>query len=289
LRETDPSTDICVLDDLSTGYVENLAGLDVEFVQGSILDQALLRKCVNESDAIVHLAAIPSVPRSLENPERSHDANATGTLRVLEAARAAGNVYTVVASSSSVYGSNPQLPKSESMRPMPMSPYAVSKLTAETYAAAYSECYGLPTLSFRFFNIYGPGQAPGHAYAAVVPAFFDAALAGRPVPVFGDGRQTRDFTFVGSVCRLLTDAVARKVTGGPTNLAFGTRTSLLELISLMDEVLGAPSGIEHLPARKGDVRDSQADTKLLGQLFPGSEPTPLKAGLEATAEWFRSR
>ena len=211
----------------------------VELVEGSILDAGLLDEVVAGADAVVHLAARPSVPRSLEDPMASHEANATGTMQVLEAARRHGRPQVVVASSSSVYGANPALPKREDMAAMPVSPYAASKLAAESYALAYGHSFGLPVLAFRFFNVFGPLQAADHAYAAVVPAFVAAALRGEPLPVHGDGSQTRDFTFVGTVAAVLADAVRRRVTSDrPVNLAFGTRVSLLELIDHPREVTG---------------------------------------------------
>lgn len=277
---------LVVLDDLSSGQESNLAGLPVELVVGSILDRGLLAEVVAGASSVVHLAARPSVPRSLVDPVASHDANATGTLYVLEAARAAG-AHVVVASSSSVYGATPELPKHEDLPTRPVSPYAVSKLAAEGYALAYQASFGLPTLAFRFFNVYGPLQAAGHAYAAVVPAFLEAALAGDPVPVHGDGRQTRDFTYVGTVVAVLADAVARQVSApGPVNLAFGTRSSLLELVELVERLLGHPVEREHRAARAGDVRDSQASSQRLRQLFPDAVPVPLEQGLRDTLDWF---
>ena len=187
---------VVVVDDFSTGTRSNLAGIDgIEIVEGSILDPATLARVVPGADAVVHLAARASVPRSLEDPFATHDVNATGTLRVLEAARQAGGAHVVVASSSSVYGANTSLPASEDLAPLPLSPYAVSKLAAEGYSLSYARSFGLPVLVFRFFNVFGPLQRAGHAYAAVVPAFVAAALAGDALPVHGDGGQTRDFTF----------------------------------------------------------------------------------------------
>lgn len=279
-----------VVDDLSTGDKANLDGLDVVFHQGTILDRALLDEAFDGADAVVHLAALPSVPRSVADPLASHHANATGTLEVLEAARRAGGLYVAAASSSSVYGANRELPKRETMRTAPMSPYAVSKLATESYLAAYHHCYGLGVLPLRFFNVFGPLQPAGHAYAAVVPAFLDAALAGRPVTVHGDGGQSRDFTYVGTVAQVLTEAVLRRVVHpDPVNLAFGTRTTLLELVGELGAVLGRPLEAAHTEPRAGDVRDSQADNARLRELFPEVVPVPLREGLERTAEWFSSR
>ena len=278
--------EVVVVDDLSTGSLANIARLPVRFFEGSILDSALLDDAFDGATAIAHLAAIPSVPRSVAQPLRSHEANATGTLQVLEAARRAGGPHVIVASSSSVYGSNPQLPKSEDLRPMPMSPYAVSKLAAESYALAYADCHGLDVLPFRFFNVFGPLQPPGHDYAAVVPAFISAALAGAPLRIYGDGMQTRDFTFVDTVVNTIVDSIDRRVTSpDPVNLAFGTRISLLELVSVLEGVLARPLTVVHEPARAGDVRDSQADRTRLEKLFPEITPVPLADGLRATASW----
>jgi UDP-glucose 4-epimerase len=282
---------VIALDDLSTGSRDNLSALDqVELVEGSILDATLLDQLIPHTDAIVHLAARPSVPRSLQDPMASHDANATGTMHVLEAARRHGLPQVVVASSSSVYGANPALPKREDMVAMPVSPYAASKLAAESYTLAYGSSFGLPVLAFRFFNVFGPLQAPDHAYAAVVPTFLAAALRGDPLPVHGDGRQTRDFTFVGTVVAVLTDAICRKVTNPrPVNLAFGTRVSLLDLIGVIESQLGVTLARQHGESRAGDVRDSQADQSSLRRLFPDVSPVPLADGLQATLDWFRGR
>ncbi|MGW2547266.1 NAD-dependent epimerase/dehydratase family protein [Kitasatospora sp. NPDC001574] len=278
-----------VVDDLSTGHKSNLAGTGAVLFEGTVLDRALLDEALSGADAVVHLAALPSVPRSVADPLASHHANATGTLEVLEAARRAGGPYVAAASSSSVYGANRELPKRETMRTAPMSPYAVSKLATEAYLAAYHHCYGLGVLPLRFFNVFGPLQPAGHAYAAVVPAFLDAALAGRPLTVHGDGGQSRDFTYVGTVAQVISDAVVRRVVhADPVNLAFGTRTSLLELVGELESVLGHPVEVAHTEPRAGDVRDSQADNARLRELFPDVRPVPLREGLEQTAAWFRT-
>lgn len=282
-------SEVVALDDLSTGFADNLAGLDVELVEGSILDRALLAKLAAGTSCVVHLAARPSVPRSLADPVASHDVNATGSLYVLEAAREVG-AHVVVASSSSVYGDTAVLPKSEDLPARPMSPYAVSKLTAEAYALAYQHSFGLESLVFRFFNVYGPLQAAGHAYAAVVPSFIDAALRGEPVTIYGDGRQTRDFTYVGTVTNVLADAVIGRVgSDGPVNLAFGTRSTLLELLDLLAAQLGRPVTRTHVEARRGDIRDSQASSERLRALLPEARAVPLEEGLASTIAWFREQ
>lgn len=277
---------VTILDDLSSGNLANIEELDVEFIEGSILDPDTI--AFDSCDAIVHLGAVPSVPRSVKDPVTSHQANATGTLMVLEAARKR-NAHVIVASSSSVYGANPTLPKSEDMRPMPISPYAVSKLATEAYAISYQHCYDLPTLAFRFFNVFGPLQAPGHAYAAVVPAFAHAALSDKPIPIHGDGTQTRDFTYVGTVVATLTDAIERRVTSlDPINLAFGSRYSLLDVIQKLETQLGHSLKRQHGESRAGDVKDSQADGSRLLALFPDIKPVTLDNGLAHTVDWMRT-
>jgi len=278
---------VTVIDDLSTGRLDNLSGVDVELIEGSILDPDALARATSGADAVVHLAARPSVPRSLQDPLSTHAVNATGTLLVLEAARAAGGPQVLVASSSSVYGANRTLPAHEDLAPRPLSPYAASKLASEGYTLGHASSFGLPVLVLRFFNVFGPLQRADHAYAAVVPAFVAAALAGRPLPVHGDGRQTRDFTYVGSVVAVLVDALARGVTAeGPVNLAFGGRHSLLDLADTLSAVLGRAVAREHGPPRAGDVRDSQADQRRLRALFPEQIPVSLADGLRDTVAWF---
>lgn len=281
---------VAVIDDLSTGFRGNLAGLDVEFVEGSILDDAAMGEAVRGADSVVHLAALGSVPRSIEAPMKTHTVNATGTLLVLEAARAAGVSHLVAASSSSVYGLNPALPKDERAWVRPMSPYAVSKLATEQYPLAYQQSYGLETLSFRFFNVFGPRQRAGHVYAAVIPTFVDALLRGEPLWVNGDGSNSRDFTFVGTVCRtLLAACEGRVMHPEPVNLAFGTNTTLLQLVAEIEQVAGVKGDVRHREPRAGDVPHSQADNTTLRSLFPQVEPVALEAGLQATLDWFKEQ
>jgi UDP-glucose 4-epimerase len=281
--------DVVALDDLSTGTKDNLRDVDAELVEGSILDTATVDAAVRRADAVVHLAARPSVPRSLEDPVATHHANATGTVAVLEGARRAGGVPVIVASSSSVYGRNPTLPKREDLVPLPASPYAASKLATEAYALSYQESFGLPVLAFRFFNVFGPGQAADHAYAAVVPAFVSAALAGRPLVIHGDGTQSRDFTYVGTVSELIADALDRRVTcAEPVNLAFGTRTDILTLARLVVDAVGVGLEVEYVAPRAGDVAHSQADSTRVRELFPAVEPVALPDALATTVAWFRS-
>jgi UDP-glucose 4-epimerase len=279
-------TQVVALDDLSTGTTANLEGLDLRLVEGSILDRPLLASVVGEADAVVHLAARPSVPRSLDDPLATHEANATGTLNVLEECRRR-STYVVAASSSSVYGSAAYLPKHEDLPTRPLSPYAASKLASEAYLLAYLASFGVPALALRFFNVYGPLQSADHAYAAVVPAFVSAALRGEPLPMYGDGTQTRDFTYVGTVTEVLADAVVQRTTcDTPVNLAFGTRVSLLELHKRLSLAVGRPLDLDFRQARRGDVHDSQAANDRLRELFPHVTPVPLDTGLRETIAWF---
>ena len=284
------SCEVVAFDDLSTGRRQNLDDVPgARLVEGSILDRRHLDEVVRGAHSIVHLAARPSVPRSVSDPLASHEANATGTIRVLEAARQTGVHHVVVASSSSVYGANPELPKHEDLAPRPRSPYAASKLAAESYALAYASSYGSKVLALRFFNVFGPLQPAGHAYAAVIPSFVAAALAEEPLCVHGDGTQSRDFTYVGSVVAVLADAAIRHVASDtPVNLAFGTRTSLLEVIEMLGDILGRALDVDYVAPRVGDVLHSQADQTRFRALFPRARPEPLVDGLRATVDWFRS-
>jgi UDP-glucose 4-epimerase len=281
--------EVTVIDDLSTGYRSNLDGLDVRFIEASILDRDALAEATPRGGVVVHLAALGSVPRSVEAPVGSHQANATGTLYLLEAARAAGVHQVVVASSSSVYGDSDAPAKHEQLPVAPRSPYAVSKLATESYALAYQRTYGMVVLAFRFFNVFGPLQAAGHAYAAVIPSFIDRALRGESLVVHGDGEQSRDFTFVDTVSATIIDAIQRRIGfDGPVNLAFGTQVPLLELVELISTEVGAPLTLDHIEPRAGDVRHSKADPTRLRSLFPDIEPVEVADGVRQAVAWFRS-
>ncbi|MGI9607427.1 MAG: NAD-dependent epimerase/dehydratase family protein [Acidimicrobiales bacterium] len=280
---------VTALDDLSNGRRRNLEGSGADLIVGSILDVDTLTTVAAEADAIVHLAARSSVPRSLDDPIASHMANASGTLNVLDAARRVGGRQVIIASSSSVYGANAELPKRETAATRPMSPYAASKLAAEAYALAYGTSFGLPTLAFRFFNVFGPLQAAGHAYAAVIPAFADAALRGAPITVHGDGTQSRDFTHVTTVCRTISAALERGVSNpDPVNLAFGSRITLNEVLDMISAQVDAPLVIHNTENRVGDVPHSQADPTQLRSLFPDVAPIDFEIGLTATVDWMRT-
>ena len=284
-----PDNDIVVLDDLSFGFRSNLDGLDVAFVEGSILDEDLLATAMEGVSSVVHLAARSSVPRSIAHPLAAHEDNTTGTVRVLEAARAQGDVQVIVASSSSVYGANDTLPKHEGLAARPVSPYAASKLATEAYTLAWGHSYDMPVLALRFFNVFGPLQPPLHTYAAVIPAFLSAAMQGQPLTVHGDGTQCRDFTYVDTVVSVIVDAIQRRVSHlEPLNLAFGQKITLLEVISELEVVLDRKLPVDFQPSRVGDVARSQADSSALRRLFPDITPSDFADGLRATADWFES-
>ncbi len=284
-----PGNDIVVLDDLSFGLRSNLDGFDGTFIEGSILDENLLARAMEGVSSVVHLAARSSVPRSIAYPLATHADNATGTALVLEAARAQGDVQVIVASSSSVYGANDTLPKHEGLVARPVSPYAASKLATEAYTIAWGHSYDLPVLALRLFNVFGPLQPPLHTYAAVIPAFLSAAMQGQPLPVHGDGTQCRDFTYVDTVVAVILDAIHRRVSHlEPLNLAFGTKITLLEVISELEVILDRNLPVDFQPSRVGDVARSQADSSALRSLFPDIMPSKFADGLRVTADWFES-
>jgi UDP-glucose 4-epimerase len=257
--------EVSVIDDLSTGSLENLAGPGdrFEFVRGDVRERAAVDRAVRGAELVYHQAALASVVRSLESPAEVTDVNVRGTLNVLLAARDLGVRRVVFASSSSVYGDTPELPKSETMTLQPRSPYAASKAAGEAFATAFQHAYGLETVSFRYFNVYGPRQSPRSLYAAVVPLFVQAALEGRPPQIHGDGRQTRDFTYVSDVIDALCRAgrSPRAASVGPMNLGGGGRTSILDLVEIVARAVGREVVPVHEPARPGDVRDSLADIR----------------------------
>ena len=279
-----------VLDDFSTGRKQNLLDVmdQIDLIEGSLADPEAVRRAVEGVTFILHQGARPSVPRSMRDPQGTHEANATGTLNLLAAARHAGVSRVVYASSSSVYGDTPTLPKEERMPPEPRSPYAVSKLAAEQYCRVFHRAFGLETVSLRYFNVFGPRQDPTSEYAAVIPKFIAAMLAGRPPTIFGDGKQSRDFTYVGDVVEANLRAIrAPLAPGAAINVACGERHNLLQLVSLLNEILGTYLEPVFGPAREGDVRHSLASTLLSRELLDFEPRVSFREGLERTVEWFR--
>jgi nucleoside-diphosphate-sugar epimerase len=279
-----------VVDDFSTGDATNLATLrgDIDLIEGSVLDSALVRGAFDGAQVIFHQAAVPSVARSVANPRRSHDANVTGTVAVLEAAREAGVGKVVYASSSSIYGGAHPLPVREDMEPRPVSPYAVSKLSGEYYCRCYTATFGLPTVSLRYFNVFGPRQSPDSDYAAVIPRFAQSLLRGEQIHVYGDGRQSRDFTFIDNVvdANLLAAMATGEAVGRAYNIASGTRFTLLEVLDQLALLAGRPSPqISFEPERQGDVRHSQADISAAQTHLGYEVGVPFDLGLKQTFQW----
>ena len=281
-----------VLDDLSTGKEENLADVmdRITFVRGSVADEAAVGEIMGGVDYVFHEGALASVPRSVGDPVSSNTANVTGTLNLLMAARDAGVKRVVYAASSSAYGDQPILPKIETMAPSPLSPYAVSKLAGAYYCQAFTACYGLETVCLCYFNIYGPRQDPESVYAAVIPKFIDLMLAGKQPVIFGDGEQSRDFTFVGDCVQAnLKACTAPNAPGKMVNIGCGGRYTLNELVVLLNKVLGTDIQPIYADERAGDVKHSQADIAAARE-FIGYEPQyDFEAGLEKTVAWYKEQ
>jgi UDP-glucose 4-epimerase len=292
-KETD--NEVIIVDDLSTGKMENIAKhfdqtllkfeLDIKFVKGSVTDLNLLKEVFKDCDYVFHQAAIPSVPRSIKDPIASNNANINGTLNVLVAAKDCSVKKVIYASSSSVYGDTPELPKREDMAANPKSPYAVTKLMGEYYCAVFKEVYGLKTVSLRYFNVYGPRQDPYSDYAAVIPRFINRVLENKPPVIYGDGQQTRDFTFVKDVVRANVLAAKSDATG-VYNSANGNRISINELADMIMKLTGKNLKPIHDAPRKGDVMHSLGDISKAKKDL-GYEPRySLEEGLRETIEWF---
>jgi UDP-glucose 4-epimerase len=284
--------DVRVLDNFSTGNRANLADVadDIDVVEGELRSYERVHNATRGVELVYHQGALPSVPRSVQDPLTTSAVNVEGTLNVLLAARDEGIRRVVVASSSSVYGNSPTLPLRESQRPDPISPYAVAKLAAERYCVSFSRVYALETVVLRYFNVFGPRQDPSSQYAAVVPRFIAGIAAGEPVPVYGDGTQSRDFTFVDNVVRAnLLAGDAPQAIGAILNVATGAQTSVNELAETIGELLGREVDREFLPPRPGDIRDSWADVDDARRLL-GYEPTVgLREGLRLAVDWFCAR
>jgi UDP-glucose 4-epimerase len=261
---------------------------NVKFVRGSVTNFNLLKKIFDGADGIFHQAAIASVPRSIANPIATNEANVTGTLNVLVAARDCGIKKVVFASSSSVYGDTPTLPKHEDMKTSPLSPYAVSKLAGEHYLQAFHHVYALQTISLRYFNVFGPRQDPKSEYAAVIPKFISGTLAGTPITIFGDGEQTRDFTFVNDVVQANLKAMESSALG-IFNIACNRRISVNDLSALVMEIAGKTVPVRHEPVRPGDVRDSLADISRAEKAFGYRPKFTVRQGLEETITWYRQQ
>lgn len=278
--------EVRVLDNLRTGYRRNLAGMKVDFVEGSILDRAAVRAAVRGVDHVFHLAAMVSVPESVQDPHGCVELNVTGLLNVLEESAAAGVHKLCFSSSAAVYGNNPEVPKLETMLPEPRSPYAVTKLDGEYYCRQFAEDGRLETVALRFFNVFGPRQDPGSAYAAAVPIFMRKALRNEPLTIYGDGGQTRDFVYVKDIAAANIYAVTTPGLTGVFNAGYGGQITVLELARRIIEHAGSRSEILHAPERAGDVRHSRASVDALRAA--GFRPvSSFDDGLSETLSYFR--
>ena len=279
-----------VADSLITGKRSNLGHLSgVEFLEGDLADPDVAVRAVAGVDYVLHQAAIPSVPRSVEDPITSNRANITATLNILVAARDAGVKRLVYAGSSSAYGNTPTLPKREDMPANPLSPYALQKLVGEQYCQMFTQLYGFETVTIRYFNVFGPRQDPGSPYSGVISLFATALLEGRQPIIYGDGEQTRDFTYVANVVDgVLRACEAPRAAGEVINVATGGRISLNELLRVMNSIVGTTLQAVHAPARSGDVKDSQADISKAKRVLGYQPSVTFEAGLAKTVEWYRS-
>jgi UDP-glucose 4-epimerase len=284
--------EIVILDNLFSGKTENISHLldneNVRFIRGSITDPEILLTACESVDGVFHEAAVASVSRSVNNPVATNEANVTGTLNVLVAARDAGVKKVLFASSSSVYGDTPTLPKKESMCPCPKSPYAISKHAGEEYLRVFSELYGLKTLSFRYFNVFGPRQDPKSDYAAVIPKFITKILAREPPVIYGDGTQTRDFTYVKDVAGANIRAMGSGAEG-VFNIAYGQQIDLNELADLIMSITGINTTPVYGPSRPGDVHDSLADSSRAKDAFGYNPRYTVRTGLVETIQWYHDR
>jgi len=278
--------DVKIIDDLSTGLTGNIP-VEVEFINQSITELNQVKEAIKDCEVVVHLGARGSVPRSIKNPIATHEVNSTGTLNVLEAARQNSSHY-IFSSSSSVYGSNKILPKNEDMVLRPMTPYAASKLSGEALSLAYAKSYDLPVSVFRFFNIFGPWQRPDHEYAAVLPKWINKCLQNEEIEIFGDGEQTRDFTYVETVVKIISSCISNRVLHpDPVNLAYGNNISLNQVITILKKSFPHIK-VKYSKTRNGDVMHSKNDPKLINSLYSEITIKNFEDSLNETILWYRS-
>lgn len=289
-RLLDEGHEVTVLDNFSSGHRRNLAGLSERFtlVEGSICSKEDLKRAMEGAEYVIHQAAIPSVSRSVQDPFPTNEANVTGTLRLLWEAHHAGVKRVVQASSSSVYGETPVLPKVETMVPAPISPYAVSKMTAESYGKAFSHTFGLEVVALRYFNVFGPRQDPGSKYSAVIPKFIAQMMAGQSPTVHGDGLQSRDFSYIDNVIEAnLKACTAPGAAGLAFNIACHERTNLLQLVEVLNEILGTDLSPELGEPRPGDIKHSLADISLAREVLGYDPRVDFAEGIRRTVAWYR--
>lgn len=283
---------VTIIDNLSTGFRENLEEIrgDFEFVEADLNDDHVVRKALEGKEVVFHQAALPSVPRSVEDPVATHQACVNGTFNLLLRSKEAGVRRLIYAASSSAYGDQKTLPKIETMRPEPLSPYAAAKLTGEYYCQVFSNVYGLETFSLRYFNVFGPRQNPSSAYSGVISRFIDSLMKGSTPVIYGDGEQTRDFTYITNVVNAnLKAAQATAGIGEVMNVANGERVSLNQLLDVLKKVTGRTNApADYLQARKGDVKDSQADNSRAVECLGYEKLVDLEEGLKRTIEWWKT-
>jgi len=281
-----------IIDNLITGFRENLNEItgEFDFIEGDLSDEAAVSRAVENCEIVFHEAALPSVPRSVDNPQETHDACVNGTFKLLMSARSAGVKRLIYAASSSAYGDQPRLPKVETMRPDPLSPYAAAKLTGEYYCSVFNRVYGLENFSLRYFNVFGPRQNPSSMYSGVISRFVDAVYSGKQPVIYGDGEQTRDFTYVANVVYAnIKAANASSGFGEVINVANGERISLLDLLETIKLIAGKPDIVaEHQPERAGDVKHSQADNRKAIEILGYEKLVDLEEGLRRTIDWWQS-
>ena len=280
-----------VVDNFSTGKRENIVPFieRIELMEADILDLDTMKEACKGIDYILHQAALPSVPRSVADPISSNRVNVDGTVNILWAAKEAGVKRVVYASSSSVYGNQPTLPKQEDMPADPLSPYAISKYAGELYARIFHQIYGLSTVSLRYFNVFGPRQDPNSQYAAVIPIFINALMTGKPPVIFGDGEQSRDFTFVKNVVRAnILAAQAEDPSGHVMNIACGQRITLNQLVQKLRGIINSHADPIYTSPRPGDIRHSLADISKADRLLNYKPTYAMEEGLQKTADWFES-
>jgi len=282
---------VSIIDNLTTGFRENLEEIkgDFEFIEGDINDDSALSKAIDGAEIVFHEAALPSVPRSVEDPAETHRVCVDGTFNLLNKAKNVGVKRFIYAASSSAYGDQPTLPKVETMLPDPLSPYAAAKLTGEYYCRVFNNVYGLETISLRYFNVFGPKQNPASMYSGVISRFIDALLTGKTPVIYGDGEQSRDFTYISNVVNANIKAAQTNVGFGETiNVANGERITLNELLAILRTITNTDAVADYQPPRSGDVKHSQADNRRAVECFDYSVLVELEEGLRETINWWKS-
>ena len=282
---------VSIIDNLTTGFRENLEDIkgDFDFIEGDINDDSALSKAIDDAEIVFHEAALPSVPRSVEDPVETHRVCVDGTFNLLNKAKNVGVKRFIYAASSSAYGDQPTLPKVETMLPDPLSPYAAAKLTGEYYCRVFNNVYGLETISLRYFNVFGPKQNPASMYSGVISRFIDALLTGKTPVIYGDGEQSRDFTYISNVVNANINAAQTNLGFGETiNVANGERITLNQLLKFLETITNTDVAADYQPPRSGDVKHSQADNRRAVECLDYSVAVGLEEGLRETIKWWKT-